>query len=150
MWLIAPSLLAAPFDVYMVRHFEKQKGDDPQLTAEGRQRAEGLANLLKDKGLSKIYSTNYRRTLQTALPLSEKTNTAVTHYNPGDLEAFVIQLKEAKEDVLVVGHSNTTPVLFGLLGGATFTMTEADYGELFKVTIDDKKVTTSSRMVSPE
>ena len=47
--------------VYMVRHAEKEKGDDPALTDNGKKRAERLAKLLKNENVVKVYSTETRR-----------------------------------------------------------------------------------------
>ena len=51
--------------VYMVRHAEKEKGDDPALTDNGKKRAERLAKLLKNENVVKVYSTETRRTRRT-------------------------------------------------------------------------------------
>ena len=37
--------------IYLVRHAEKQTGDDPSLTAAGRERAELLADRRSDAGI---------------------------------------------------------------------------------------------------
>ena len=59
--------------IYLVRHAEKAAGDDPDLTVVGRARADILANELKQAGLTAIYSTDTRRTRQTALPIAKAT-----------------------------------------------------------------------------
>lgn len=117
--------------VYLTRHFEKQKGENPSLTAQGKARANALAMRLKDTPFRTLYSTNYARTQETAAPLSAVKNMAITLYDPRSLEAFATQLKSVNEDVVVVGHSNTTPALIALLGGPKVTIEESDYGTLF-------------------
>ena len=103
--------------LYLVRHAEKQTGDDPALTEAGNTRAAALADRLEDAGIEAIWSTDYRRTLQTAAPLAQRLDLEVQVYDPGDLASFAEQLKTTGETALVVGHSNTTPQLAGLLGG---------------------------------
>ena len=107
----------AKHEIYLVRHAEKQKGDDPALTEAGKARAETLAELLSDKGLTEIYSTDYKRTRETAAPIAERTRLEVQLYDASDLEAFAEVLKSKQGVLLVVGHSNTTPPLAAALGG---------------------------------
>ena len=60
------------FTIYLVRHSEKDlfsnNSTDPPLTKCGEQRSENLSTFLKDVELDAIYSTNYNRTKNTALP----------------------------------------------------------------------------------
>ena len=56
---------------YLIRHAEKDrntKGKDPVLNGLGLKRAENWAKIFKDIPFDKIYSTDYKRTQQTALP----------------------------------------------------------------------------------
>ncbi|GAB5454003.1 MAG: phosphoglycerate mutase family protein [Henriciella sp.] len=109
--------VAAQHEIYLVRHAEKQTGDDPALTDAGKVRAETLAELLSDKGLTQIYSSDYKRTRETAAPIAERTRLEVQLYDPSDLDAFAETLKSTEGVLLVVGHSNTTPPLAAALGG---------------------------------
>jgi broad specificity phosphatase PhoE len=117
---------------YFVRHFEKQQGDNPALTETGRARAEALAAFFFDKPLNSMYSTDYSRTLQTATPVADLKNLEIQSYDPRNLAGFAIKLK-TQDHVLVVGHSNTTPELLGLMGGASITIEESEYGVLYIV-----------------
>ena len=103
--------------IYLVRHAEKAAGDDPDLTVVGRARADILANELKQAGLTAIYSTDTRRTRQTALPIAKATGLTVLPYDAGNLETFANMLRSTPGNILVVGHSNTTPELVKALGG---------------------------------
>ena len=103
--------------IYLVRHAEKQGGNDPSLTPDGVRRAETLADLLSGVGLTQIHSTNYKRTLETAAPIATRTGIEVVLYDPRDLDAFAEQLASTRGIHLVVGHSNTTPQLAAALGG---------------------------------
>ena len=125
--------------LYLVRHAEKAKGDDPELTEAGRQRADDLADLLtarlEEGDLSAIYSTEYRRTQQTAAPLAARSGSAVQSYDPRDLPGFAQQLSGQGGTVLIVGHSNTTPQLAEALGcGPQEPIVEAtEYDRLYRV-----------------
>lgn len=103
---------------YLVRHAEKTKDKkDPALTDAGGQRALDLAARLKEVPLSKIYSSDYIRTRDTAAPIAGATGLNVVIYDPRDLEGFSQELLKETGHILVVGHSNTTPQLSELLGG---------------------------------
>lgn len=104
-------------EAFLVRHAEKQKGDDPALTEAGTKRAEDLADLLIDANIEHILSSDFRRTRDTAAPLAVRLGLTVELYDPRDLPGLVGQLKEAGGRYLIVGHSNTTPYLAHLLGG---------------------------------
>ena len=123
--------------IYLVRHAEKQAGDNPALTAEGAARAETLAGLLDDAGLTRIYSTDYKRTLETAAPIAERTGLTVELYDPRDLPGFAGSLTATPGIYLVVGHSNTTPQLTEALGGdgGTPIYEPSEYDRLYVVEV---------------
>lgn len=133
---------AAPYAIYLVRHSEKQSGQpDPLLTKCGIQRAEQLATLLSGVKLEAIYSTDYRRTLATAAPSAKRLGLTVKTYSPAALQQLAKGLTEQKQTVLVVGHSNTTPMLAKLLSGqAVKPLTEQDYQQLYQIQFIDQQV----------
>lgn len=103
---------------YLVRHAEKTKAKkDPALTMAGEKRAQDLAVRLKNVSLTKIYSSDYKRTRDTAAPVAAAKGLETIIYNPRDLDGFSKSLLNEKGHILVVGHSNTTPGLSELLGG---------------------------------
>ena len=103
---------------YLVRHAEKTKDKtDPALTELGTQRAQDLALRLQGVPLTKLYSSDYKRTRDTAAPIAVATNLELILYNPRDLDSFSKDLLIETGHILVVGHSNTTPELSALLGG---------------------------------
>ena len=121
---------------YFVRHFEKQQGPNPELTDEGKKRAKQLAEFFADIPLKQIYSTDYLRTQQTAAPVADKRGLKVQTYDPRQLADFAQKLRFGS-DILVVGHSNTTPELITLMGAKTPIINESDYGQLFVVSISE-------------
>lgn len=127
------------FTIYLVRHAEKQTmaadPRDPPLSACGTMRAEALAVMLKDVGLERVYSTPYQRTRMTASPAADSHQLVLETYDPQNLEGFAASLRESQQDSLVVGHSNTTGVLAGLLAGeAGEEFGEDEYSRLYQVT----------------
>ena len=109
-------------EVFLVRHAEKVVGaEDPGLVPIGHVRAQALADMLAETGITHIHSSDYKRTTQTAAPLAARLGLDIKMYDPRDLPALAAKLKTAGDRHLVVGHSNTTPKLAGLLGGGTGT-----------------------------
>jgi phosphohistidine phosphatase SixA len=134
--------------IFLIRHFEKEPVDanakqnkDPELTTQGQARAQLLASFLADKNVTTVFSTNYKRTIHTATPTAKQNGLSVTFYNPRELAGFALQLQvmstKGEGNILIVGHSNTTPQLLKLLGGPDKPLSEDDYGDLFYLTMGD-------------
>ena len=126
--------------IYLVRHAEKElSGEnpkDPALTACGEERSRQLASFLEEVELDVIFSTDYLRTKSTALPTSSSKEKVIQFYDPRKLEEFAAFLINQKQDALVVGHSNTTAVLAGLLVGDTLgAFDESIYNRIYQVVI---------------
>lgn len=116
------------YKLYLVRHAEKDPGENPGLTDAGRERANKLAQTSERLQFKRIYTTDYRRTRETAQPSAQVLGLDLTLYHPNDLEMLAATLKSRKESALIVGHSNTTPQLARLLGLETAKpMAESDY-----------------------
>lgn len=121
---------------YLVRHAEKTMDKpDPGLTLEGTQRARDLAVRLKEAKVTKIYSSDYVRTRDTAAPLADATGVTVTLYDPRELSAFAKQLLNERGQIVVVGHSNTTPQLAELLNvdGGEPIVEATEYNRLYVI-----------------
>ena len=149
-WLTLASTAAALDNVVvLVRHAEKlDDSRDAELSETGRARAEVLAALLKDMKIDTIYSSDYIRTRDTARPLAEALGLEL--YNPGDLEALATKLRAAEGRILIVGHSNTTPRLVGLIGGEPGTdIADDEYDRLYIVVAGSGGPVTSLLRFSP-
>ena len=126
---------AAAETVYIVRHLQKEAGDDPALTPEGAAGAAALASILNDVRIQAVFSTPTRRTVQTATPLAVILGLPVTRYDPANVPALIEAARAIPGNILVVGHSNTVPDLVAAFGGERPpAMTEQDYGTVFLVT----------------
>lgn len=131
--------------VIIVRHAEKQLGtiDDPPLTPEGEVRAERLAAMLGERRdglpITRVFTSEARRSQQTAAPLARRLGIAPVTMPARDVRALVEALKDGRSDAaaVVVGHSNTVPqIISGLTRGrVAVTVDEEDYGALFIVTV---------------
>ena len=129
---------ADPLEVVVVRHAEKlANGDDPALSDPGRARAQRLAYLLRAEPLVAVYSTDTRRTRETAQPAAGAHGLALTIYNPRMPPAeFVAWLKQThpRGTVLVVGHSNTAPEIAAALCRCEVApMVETEFDRVMRV-----------------
>ncbi|MEZ4699924.1 MAG: phosphoglycerate mutase family protein [Rhodothermales bacterium] len=138
-----------PVVIYLMRHAEKQVPPadttaDPSLDAAGMARAAALARTLGEAGVTRILSTNFKRTIETVEPLAQQLGLEVERYDPRALDAVAELLKTSTGRIVVVGHSNTTPQLVGLLGGESGPAYDevTEYDRLYIVTIASGKTTT--------
>lgn len=139
--------------VYLVRHGETVwEGADRHLSDRGRARAEAIALRLADAGIERILSTETPRTEETAAPTAARLGIVVESYegNPHErLAPFAAALRAAGGIVLVVGHSDTTPVLVELLGGEPGTPIGHDeHDRLYRVELPSGA--TTMERVGPE
>jgi 2,3-bisphosphoglycerate-dependent phosphoglycerate mutase len=126
--------------LFLVRHAEKATtgGNDPELSSAGRERATALAQILKDSEITAIFTTEFKRTQETAAPTANATRITPTIIPANDVAALVQKLRSLKGNALVVGHGNTIPDLVKALGIATaVNISEDDYSELFVVILGD-------------
>ncbi len=125
--------------VILVRHAEKEAGDDPALTAAGTTRAERLRDMLREAELAAVYATDTRRTRATADPTAAAQGLDTKSYDPAALDQLAGTLRRnyTGKTVLVVGHSNTTPQLLNALLGsdARLAISEEDYGNLLVASV---------------
>lgn len=119
---------AAQQTIFLVRHAEKApapaagppaKGmmaDDPPLSTAGQARAEKLAATLATSDVKYIFTTEYRRTRETAAPLAAKLKLQAVMSAAKDPDPLIERVRQIKGNVLIVGHSNTVPDLLKKLG----------------------------------
>ena len=140
---------AESLTIYLVRHAEKTtERPDPGLTEEGEQRALELVNVLQDKKLTDVHSSDYIRTRETARPSADFFDLEIQLYDAGDLPAMANKLLQLSGNHLVVGHSNTTPQLVELLGGDSVSEIDeaSEYDRLYVITIAQDKSVKSQLM----
>jgi 2,3-bisphosphoglycerate-dependent phosphoglycerate mutase len=104
---------------YLIRHSEKDRSnpenDDPELTSAGRKRADLWRRYFDSIPLSGIYSTGYKRTLQTIIPTAASKSLNPIIYPPHDLVDNNFIARSNSGHWLIVGHSNTVPELTNTL-----------------------------------
>ena len=116
--------LTLPRQVFLVRHAEREwEGEDPPLVAAGEARAQALAETLRDAGITRIITTQWRRTRDTAQPLAKLLRITPqvipvfegkARENVEEVAAAVRRYKD--ETVLIVGHITVTGVIAALGG----------------------------------
>ncbi len=135
---------------YIVRHAEKataasNMSSDVPLTDAGKARANKLRDMLMDKNIGFIFSTQTIRTTSTAKPLSEAIGIPVQIYNHRDtMDLFIKRVKNSTtKNVLIVGHSNTVDDLVNKLTGQSLLsdLQETEYDNFFIVKRSNKKFT---------
>lgn len=132
---------------YLIRHTDKvvtdKKDRDPDLTKKGYARAENWAKVLSDIKFDLVYSTNYKRTVETAKPTAKANNLKVKFYNPRKMFDEEFQKNTKGKTVLVVGHSNTTPFFANkILGKNKYVeIDESNYTNLYIVTVTNEAKT---------
>ncbi len=138
--------------IYLVRHAERADGgsglatsqQDPELSAVGLERTEALTRVLADAGITRVLTSDYRRTRQTVAPLAEMLGLELEVYDPRDLAGTASLLKSLEGRTLVSGHSNTTPELVELLGGDSGPPFGEDYDRIYILVLGaDGSVTTT-------
>ncbi|WP_169749186.1 SixA phosphatase family protein [Flavihumibacter petaseus] len=127
---------------YIVRHGEKavtqnadaQTAKDPALSEAGTDRAMALLGRLKDERIGQVFSTRTIRTKATAQPVATNFGLPIQEYDKVDT-AFLNKIRSIKDNVLIVGHSNTVDdIVNGLVPGAKLTdLPETSYDNLFIV-----------------
>ena len=127
--------------VILVRHAEKDmtaSTNDPDLSEEGKLRQRSLMHSLREMNIDAIFSTPYKRTMQTVELLADSTGIQIGEYNPFDEEQIHSILHENEGGtILFSGHSNTVPAMLNMLtqSSAYKPFPESAYDDLFIVVL---------------
>ena len=132
---------------YIVRHAEKEAAgpnmsSDVPLSDKGKQRAEALKEILRNKKITYIFSTNTIRTKSTVQPTIDYFHLPIQTYGPIPDSAFISKLRALKKNALIVGHSNTVDDIVNMLCGKkeiAGDLPDTAYSKLFIVTMRGKK-----------
>ena len=140
-------MAAAQQTVIFVRHAERADGGaggtsmtgapaDPSLSDSGAARAARLATILADAGVKGIYTSEFKRTQETAKPLATKLGIVIEAVPSKDAAGLAAKIKAAhpRDSVLIVGHSNTIPVLVRAFGGPEIKIADDEYSGIYILT----------------
>ena len=128
---------------YFIRHAEKDRSNpnerNPHLTEQGHYRAKQWAHFFKDIPLAAVYSSPYHRTIETATPTAAQKNLEVLSYDPRNLDPKPFLEQFPKGQILIVGHSNTTPAFVNaFLEKARYDdLDDSDNGSVFVLYISE-------------
>jgi phosphohistidine phosphatase SixA len=136
-----PEGLSVKTKIYLVRHAEKQTGNDPALTEEGNKRAGALLQTLKKKKLQHIYATQFKRTQMTGDSLRIQLGIDTVLYKADttgeDVYRKILANNDAGKTILIIGHSNTVPKIIKKLGVTNFVpavIPDAEFDNLYLIT----------------
>jgi len=135
--------------VVVVRHAEKATDDprDPSLSEAGLARAGALAERLAGTPPDAVFSTQFRRTRDTAAPTARAAgvDVQVRPVDAGNAATHAADLARelhalpAGSTALVVGHSNTVPGIVAATSGQPVPdMPETEYDRYTVIVLDDK------------
>ncbi|WP_374599010.1 histidine phosphatase family protein [Brevundimonas sp.] len=134
--------------VILVRHAEKaDQSTDPVLSEAGQARAEALAARLSTISVDLILTSPLQRTGLTATPVAEANGLqpeaiSLEGGTEAHVAAVVERIKAQPEDtnVLVVGHSNTIPLIARALGQSVPDMADCEYDRLLTIHLEGQGV----------
>ena len=127
--------VAAQEAIYIVRHAERaDQSADSELSTEGVGRSYKLRDLLRPAGVTRIFTSPLRRTIDTAAPLAAALHVTSRAMATDEALLEAIAGSGPRDRVLVVGHSNTVPALLRALHVAeSVTLSDDEYDNLFIV-----------------
>jgi 2,3-bisphosphoglycerate-dependent phosphoglycerate mutase len=132
--------------IYIIRHAEKQKGDDPLLTDEGNARAGDLMRAMKGKKIRRIYVSQYKRTQLTAdsLRLQLHIDTVQINADTSCTALFnaITKNKDWNHPILIITHSNIMQKIIYKLGITGFpqqNIPEKEFDNLYMVRLKKNK-----------
>lgn len=132
---------------YFIRHAEKDRSDpsndNPHLTEAGRQRADKWTEILGEVKFDAVYTTNFYRTQETAQPIARRHNLKPTIYSPKTLDLNNFLEETQGLNVLVVGHSKSTPnFVNAILGNEKYSaINDNVFSNYFIVKIGNGQIT---------
>ena len=128
--------------VIVLRHAEKatNSNDDsvPLRDPEGIARAATLAQVAERAGVTVIYVTQALRTQQTAAPLATNLGITPIQFDSADVDGLINDVRASRNRgrvIVIVGHSNTVPVIVDRLGGGAVTVGD-QFDNLFVLTLN--------------
>ena len=127
--------------VYLIRHGEKEAtGNDPKLTEAGKKRAAAWATMFQEAGIGTVYTSDATRTRETGTIISGMLEIQRKELPANDIAGLIEVLASAHSDenVLVVGHAETIPLMVSEFGSfSSVTISQSEFDRLFIVSPQD-------------
>lgn len=124
--------------VVLARHADRLPGQKTdELAAAGVTRSQELLRVMEKAGVSAVIHSDTQRAAQTAAPLAKAIGVEPMVIPGKDIAAVAAEVrKHPGETVLIVGHSNTVPMIIAALGGPQLPdIGEAEFDDLFVLTL---------------
>jgi phosphohistidine phosphatase SixA len=141
-FVFAQMVVAQKTEVWIIRHAEKETSDpqntNPDLSAEGQERAQKLVKLMADIKLDKAFSTPYKRTRQTLAPLVKAKGIELVDYSDVAQLAKQIRKEYSGKKIIIAGHSNTILEIVEAFGIArpVATIGEKEFNNILHITLE--------------
>ena len=122
----------------VLRHAVRPTSGPDALTLEGAARAQELVHVARKVTVAAIYRSDANRSRDTATPLADALGLTPVVYGAADVSGVVSQIfaDHRGQTVVVVGHSNTVPLIIAEAGGPTVAEIAADeFDNLFVLTV---------------
>jgi len=125
--------------IFLLRHAERVEYESPDgvLSQAGEARAQLLARLLKDAGVTSIYTTDRKRTIQTAEPLAKALGISPVVVGSAESVAATLDQVRTRDKsgvVVIVAHSNTVPAFLKALGHSSeIKIGDREHDDLFVI-----------------
>jgi len=135
--------------IAIVRHAEKKDNSaNSPLTKAGECRAESLARILKNSGISVVFSTDLERTRETVNNYADSQipKIGIQYYSNTKDVTNLIKSKNAGKSVLVAAHSGTVEQLVQDLGAGSMPPIGDEFNNLVLVTIPSNGTPSLNRM----
>lgn len=130
--------------IYLIRHAEKvDSSKNPDLSSTGLERAAHWGKIFSDIPFDAIYSTDFKRTKQTAAPVAANKKVDIILYDAKSLDFDKFKTDNLGKTILVVGHSNSTPDFVNKLikQNVYATIDDTTFGNLYIVTLNGDIIT---------
>ena len=128
---------------YFIRHAEKaDSSKNPDLSEKGLERALEWKALFLAIQFDAVYSTDFKRTLQTIHPIVVENDQLLKLYNPQILDIETFKKETKGKTILIVGHSNTIPKMVNQLikENKYGDIAENQFGNLYIVTLFENQI----------
>lgn len=132
--------------IFIVRHAEKEAGNNPVLTPAGNARAGDLMRRLQAEGIQKIYVSQYKRTQNTGDSLRLQLKIDTVQYAADTvcdkLINAIMEHGDFGKTILIIAHSNTIPQIirkFGVTDYPYGDIPDNEFDNLFLITYKKEK-----------
>ena len=128
---------------YFIRHAEKADSTkNPDLSKKGLERAQEWKAIFSEINFDAVYSTDFKRTLQTINPIVLENGKILKIYNPKIVDIETFKKETIGKIILIVGHSNTIPKMVNQIikENKYSDIAENQFGNLYIVTLIENQI----------